>query len=156
VLAADFNTMVQQQVVATFANAAARTAAISAPVPGMVTYRADANMHEFWTGTAWLPIQPIYNDSNVVGVARIRAGSRVGATDVGGLLTLSLSPPLGAPITWMANVGENTTAVIFKPVQPGFVTGATSVSFIAVRTSNDTPLASTVVRMNWLIIDRFT
>jgi hypothetical protein len=38
VLAADFNTMVQRQVVATFANAAARDAAIPAPTEGMTCY----------------------------------------------------------------------------------------------------------------------
>lgn len=41
VLAADFNAMVQKQVVATFANAAARDAALPAPTPGMVCYLND-------------------------------------------------------------------------------------------------------------------
>lgn len=53
VLAADFNTMVQRQVVATFANAAARTAALPAPTEGMLTYLADVDQYQFWDGATW-------------------------------------------------------------------------------------------------------
>lgn len=53
VLAADFNAMVQRQVVATFPNAAARTAALATPTAGMLTYLADVNRYEYWNGAAW-------------------------------------------------------------------------------------------------------
>ena len=52
VLAADFNDYVQEQVVATFPNAAARTAAIAAPLPGMLTYLADVGRLEQYTDKA--------------------------------------------------------------------------------------------------------
>jgi hypothetical protein len=59
VLAADFNAMVQKQVVATFANAAARTAAIPAPTPGMLSYLNDTGKVEQYTDKAaaagWYP-----------------------------------------------------------------------------------------------------
>jgi hypothetical protein len=53
VLAADWNTYVQEQVVATFANAAARTTAIAAPKPGMLTWLIDVKRLELYDGTAW-------------------------------------------------------------------------------------------------------
>jgi len=52
VLAADFNDYVQEQVVATFPNAAARAAAITAPIPGMLTYLADVGRLEQYTDKA--------------------------------------------------------------------------------------------------------
>lgn len=59
VLAADFNTMIQRQVVAVFANAAARTAAIAAPIPGMVSYLTDTGRLEQYSDKAgvagWYP-----------------------------------------------------------------------------------------------------
>jgi hypothetical protein len=53
VLAADFNTYVQEQVVATFPNAAARDAALPAPTAGMVCYLTDSRMFLVYTGAAW-------------------------------------------------------------------------------------------------------
>jgi hypothetical protein len=42
-----------RQAVSTFSNAAARTAAITAPSEGMLTYLEDVNRYEWWTGSAW-------------------------------------------------------------------------------------------------------
>lgn len=53
VLAADFNTMVQRQVVATFPNAAARDAAIVAPAAGMACHLADVAGFQVYNGTTW-------------------------------------------------------------------------------------------------------
>lgn len=55
-LATDFNDYVQEQVVATFPNAAARTAAIAAPNPGQVSWLNDTKRLEMWDGTAWVSI----------------------------------------------------------------------------------------------------
>jgi hypothetical protein len=57
VLASEFNPYVQQQVVARFASAAARTAAITSPVLNQVTMRDDRpGALERWTGSAWADI----------------------------------------------------------------------------------------------------
>lgn len=53
VLAADFNSYVQRQVVATFPNAAARNAAIAAPAAGMACYLADLQALQVHNGTGW-------------------------------------------------------------------------------------------------------
>jgi hypothetical protein len=54
VLASDFNPYVQQQVVARFATAAARTAAITSPVLNQLTSRDDSGgLIERWNGASW-------------------------------------------------------------------------------------------------------
>jgi len=55
VLAADFNTFVQKQVVATFANAAARDAAIPSPTPGTACYLNDLGQLQIYTDKAPAP-----------------------------------------------------------------------------------------------------
>jgi hypothetical protein len=56
VLASDFNTYVQNQVVPTFANATARTAGIPAPVTGQLSVLLDTNHLEMWTGGVWVTL----------------------------------------------------------------------------------------------------
>lgn len=56
VLSADFNPMVQEQVVATFPTAAARATALPAPKAGMCTWLNDAKVIEVFDGTAWVPV----------------------------------------------------------------------------------------------------
>jgi len=51
--ATDVNTYLMQQTVMVFATAAARTTAIAAPSEGMLTYRTDANVFEFYDGAAY-------------------------------------------------------------------------------------------------------
>lgn len=51
--AADVNTYLNEQSVMAFASAAARTAAITAPTEGMVTYQLDTNSLYYYTGSAW-------------------------------------------------------------------------------------------------------
>jgi hypothetical protein len=51
--ASEVNENLMQQAVATFSNAAARTAAITSPVEGQLTYLLDVDRYEHWTGSAW-------------------------------------------------------------------------------------------------------
>ncbi len=44
------------KIIGSYATAAARTAAITSPTTGDVTYRADAGLLEQWNGTAWVPV----------------------------------------------------------------------------------------------------
>ena len=52
--ASEVNENLMQQAVATFSNAAARTAAITSPVEGQMTYLLDVDRYESWNGAAWV------------------------------------------------------------------------------------------------------
>jgi hypothetical protein len=55
VLSDDFNDYVQNQVLASFPNAAARTTQWAAPPEGAVSYLADTDSLWFYSGAAWIP-----------------------------------------------------------------------------------------------------
>jgi hypothetical protein len=52
--ASELNENLMKQAVAVFSNAAARTAAISSPVEGQLTYLEDTNRYGMWNGTSWV------------------------------------------------------------------------------------------------------
>jgi hypothetical protein len=54
--ASELNENLMQQAVATFSNAAARTAAITSPVEGQLTYLLDVDRYESWSGSAWIQV----------------------------------------------------------------------------------------------------
>ena len=51
--ASDVNTYLMQQAVTFFASSAARDAAITSPVEGMVAYLEDTNIYTWYSGSAW-------------------------------------------------------------------------------------------------------
>ena len=54
--AADVNTYLMQQAVMRFADASARSTAITSPSEGMVTYLVDTDAIQYYDGAAWQPI----------------------------------------------------------------------------------------------------
>lgn len=54
--AADANGYLASQVVMVFANAAARTTAITSPQEGMISFRKDADAMEYYSGSAWVAV----------------------------------------------------------------------------------------------------
>jgi hypothetical protein len=54
--ASELNENLMQQAVSTFSNAAARTAAITSPVEGQLTYLLDVDRYESWSGSAWIQV----------------------------------------------------------------------------------------------------
>ena len=54
--ASEINENLMQQSIAVFSNAAARTAAITSPVEGQVTYLEDIETYENYNGTAWVSL----------------------------------------------------------------------------------------------------
>jgi hypothetical protein len=52
--ASEVNENLMQQAVATFSNEAARTAAITSPVEGQLTYLSDSNSFEAYDGSDWV------------------------------------------------------------------------------------------------------
>jgi ABC-type sugar transport system substrate-binding protein len=51
--AADVNSNLMNQMIATFADASARGSAIPSPVEGQFTFRTDDDVLEFWDGSQW-------------------------------------------------------------------------------------------------------
>lgn len=54
--AADANGYLQSQTVMVFADAAARTAAITSPQEGMISYLKDTNATQYYSGSAWVAV----------------------------------------------------------------------------------------------------
>jgi hypothetical protein len=52
--ASELNENLMQQSTAVFSNAAARTAAITSPVEGQLTYLEDTNQYASWDGSSWV------------------------------------------------------------------------------------------------------
>ena len=65
--AANVNGYLMEQSVMVFANAAARTAALTSPTEGMVTYLEDTNSLDLYTGSAWIAqSSPITNQGDLI------------------------------------------------------------------------------------------
>ena len=62
--ASEINENLMQQSTAVFSNAAARTAAITSPVEGQVTYLEDVNSYQSYNGSAWVGLVP--QSSNII------------------------------------------------------------------------------------------
>ena len=54
--ASEINDNLMNQSVMVFTNASARSAALTAPVEGMLTWREDGNIYEYYNGTTWVQL----------------------------------------------------------------------------------------------------
>lgn len=52
--ASDLNDYLMEQSIATFADSAARAAQLVSPTEGQLTYLADTDLHQYWSGSAWV------------------------------------------------------------------------------------------------------
>lgn len=108
VLAADFNTFVQQQTVASMPNAAGRDTDITAPQEGQLCYLRDVNRLQVYDGTVWTTagatvVAYVEVTANQVGIATT-------ITDLTGLTTAALTIPAGRRLQVAAEVTFNKAA----------------------------------------------
>lgn len=143
VLAADFNTYVQKQVVSTFADAAARAAALTTPTTGQLTMLANPNGRlDFWNGAGWIEVVP-----------KIQRGLTTITTNSGGGATTTFPITFGAGPVYAIGQDYASAAggiIIVGVLSSGITTSA--VSWVCRRTdlANTPPAASIVVNIGWI------
>jgi hypothetical protein len=149
--ASDLNTYLMNQSVITFANSTARSATLTSPTEGMVTYLEDTNKVEVYTGAAWVDINDnsgaiplstvttagdlIVADGNA-SVTRLGIGANgsIPRVDSGALGYLPvgtngqvLTVDSGAP-TWVSPATGGTTNWTLLVNQANIPTGSTTAS----------------------------
>lgn len=118
-LAADMNTYVQQQVVPTFPNAAARDTAMPAPLEGQLSVLLDSVALSIRRGGAWTSVPPAYATAAALQAALPNAliGSRALCTDTFRPYTKRAAGGAGWQPDYQAGVAALTTnASGFPPV----------------------------------------
>jgi hypothetical protein len=99
--AADANGYLASQVVMVFADSAARSAAITSPQEGMISFLKDTNATEFYSGAAWLGVggsSPLTTKGDVYTFSTVDTRLGVGAN--GTVLTADSAQATG--LTWAA------------------------------------------------------
>jgi hypothetical protein len=104
--AADVNGYLNSQTVMVFADAAARTAAITSPQEGMFTYLKDTNSTEYYTGSAWASV------SSPGDITEVVAGTGLTGGGTSGSVTLALDYSLVNRLTFNAQTGTTYTLVV--------------------------------------------
>lgn len=128
--ASELNTYLMNQSVIVFADSTARSAALTAPTEGMVTYLADTNALEYYTGSAWATVGQDTTLTNVLITAPrettlIQATATSGTTNMNlnsgshmyhtsnaaGNFTLNIRSSASIALNTTMSVGETVTAV---------------------------------------------
>lgn len=128
--ASELNTYLMNQSVIVFADAAARTSGIAAPNEGMVTYLADTNALEYYTGSAWATVGADTTLTNVLITAprettNIQADATSGTenlnllsgshmyhtSNAAGNFTLNIRSSASVALNTTMSIGETVTAV---------------------------------------------
>jgi len=133
VLAADFNDYLQEQVVATFPSAAARDAAIVAPVVGqMVVLTAAPYPVQVWDGTAWRTLGMPHIEARLISVT-------INASAQG---TINHLRPFTAPpflLVWAGAQGGGQAAYIYTPIAGATASSFTVFNWTAAGAGNNQP-----------------
>jgi hypothetical protein len=118
--AADVNGYLNSQTVMVFADATARTAAITSPQEGMFTYLKDTNVTQYYTGSAWANldttgmVNPMTTTGDTIYSSSGSTPARLGIGSTGNVLTVAggvptWAAPGGAGANWtLLNTGGTT------------------------------------------------
>lgn len=142
-LASDVNSYLMSQTVSRFATAAARTAAITAPVLNQMTIRDDRpGIPEMWNGSAWIAAGPgaeLAYGQNVAGVTVTQTSSATGHL----LVDLGTQTFDGSPVIVECNCA-NVVSPQAGYTYVGLYDGAALVSVLGAVASNGVPIGAPV------------
>lgn len=116
VLAADFNTHVQKQVIATFATSTARDAAITTPSEGMACFLTGTGEFQIYRGALWRPPAGALVYSAMVLTNDINLSSNI---------TADISPAVAQAVTFPYPTTVHASAMMYG----GFATGPANFFF---------------------------
>lgn len=104
--ASDVNTYLQQQVTMVFANATARTSALSGVLAeGMMSYLQDTNQVEVYDGASWVAV------GNIGDITAVNTNSPLTGGGTSGSLTLSFDYAAGSKLTLNAQTATYTAVL---------------------------------------------
>lgn len=118
--AAQVNGYLMKQAVMYFATAAARTTAITSPEEGMVTYRADSDVIEYYNGTAWVAITDVSSSqlvsNKILNTTEERwnvvASASTGTINVDAVTSTAWYYTTNATANWTLNFRGNSTTTL--------------------------------------------
>jgi len=127
--AADANGYLASQVVMVFADAAARTTAITSPQEGMISYLKDTNATEYYSGSAWITLggsaSPLTTKGDLYTYSTTDA--RLGVGTNGQVLTADSAEATG--LKWAAAASPSYTWTSYTPTvtaSSGTITSTTA------------------------------
>jgi hypothetical protein len=129
--ASEINENLMQQATSVFSNAAARTAAITSPVEGQMTYLEDINQYFTWNGSAWISpfgltllVTQSFTTATAVNLSNIFTSDYMRYR-----IMISAKPTSGSPALGMY-FRENTTDVV-----GGYYGGLSEVNYLGTTTT---------------------
>jgi hypothetical protein len=141
--AADANGYLASQVVMVFADAAARTAAITSPQEGMISFLKDTNATQYYSGSAWVSIgggsSPLTTKGDLYTYSTTDA--RLGVGTNGHVLTADSAEATG--LKWAAAAGGGKVLQVVNASSTTATTVTTSTYTDGTITASITPTSAT-------------